>query len=85
MVAEANVIAWSFTFYCFLAGLVKWQPNYFVTPEKYCFVFLEDYRWQFYLTATQSSSHCMHSIEIFLKVVHSGLCHSTSLVGQTYE
>lgn len=32
---EVNVIVLFCTFYCILADLLKWQPNYFATPEKY--------------------------------------------------
>lgn len=63
------MIALSFTFYYFLACLVKWEPHHFATPENYYSVSWEVIRWQFSLTVMQLSSHCTQSMEIFLRAV----------------
>lgn len=69
MFPKVNTIALSFTVHYFLAGLVKWQPNHFATPENYYSVFREDIRWQLLLTVPQLSSHCTQSMEICLRAV----------------
>lgn len=47
MFSEVNVIPFFLRFTTFLAGLTKWQPNYFAGPAKYDSAFGEDNRWQF--------------------------------------
>lgn len=56
------MIALSFIFYYFFAGLVKWQPNYFVTPEKTTFSFWRITGGNYVIVnCYQLSSHCMCS------------------------